>query len=179
MHQTIELICGAVWFVLPAYVANMTPVVTGGGRPLNGGKKFVDGRPLFGPGKTVRGFLTGVSAGVLVGVIQALADPLVRPVFPIFFSGRLEIILGSLLISSGAMVGDLSGSFIKRRLGLRRGSPFPVLDQLDFVVGALVFSRALASFDTGVVIVLMVLTPLLHLGTNYVGYKLGFKDRPY
>lgn len=171
----------SVWFILPAYAANMTPVVAGGGRPIDGGRKFVDGKPLLGPGKTVRGFCWGLLAGFCVGLVQALLQPLLDSHLSLLFENPWETVLGGFLLSLGAMVGDLVGSFLKRRAGVERGEPFPLLDQLDFVAGALLFSLPLVlpRLTWGVLAVLFLLTPPLHLLTNYAGYRMGLKSRPY
>ncbi|MGC8850410.1 MAG: CDP-archaeol synthase, partial [Candidatus Bathyarchaeia archaeon] len=60
-------------FILPVYVSNASPVILGGGAPLDFGKKFIDGRPIFGPNKTFRGFTGGVFAGwVTSAILSAL-----------------------------------------------------------------------------------------------------------
>ena len=46
----------AFWYILPAYLANATPVLLGGGKPLDLGLKWLDGERLFGDHKTFRGF---------------------------------------------------------------------------------------------------------------------------
>jgi len=38
----------AIWFFLPAYFANATPVVLGGGTPIDLGRNFLDGRRILG-----------------------------------------------------------------------------------------------------------------------------------
>jgi CDP-2,3-bis-(O-geranylgeranyl)-sn-glycerol synthase len=68
--------------------------------PLDGNIKFVDGRPLFGAAKTVRGILVSI-------FITSACAPLLG----------LELKIG-LLVAATAMAGDLLSSFIKRRLGL-------------------------------------------------------------
>ncbi|TDA33359.1 MAG: CDP-2,3-bis-(O-geranylgeranyl)-sn-glycerol synthase [Hadesarchaea archaeon] len=171
----------SVWFILPAYAANMTPVVAGGGRPIDGGRKFVDGKPLLGPGKTVRGFCWGLLVGFCVGLVQALLHSPLETHLTLLFGSPLETVLGGLLLSLGAMVGDLAGSFFKRRAGVERGEPFPLLDQLDFVIGALLLSLPLVlpRLTWEILAILFLLTPPLHLLTNYAGYRMGLKDRPY
>ena len=83
------------------------------------------------------------------------------------------------------MVGDLVGSFMKRRLGLQRGAPLPLIDQLDFVGGAwlLLFLGARAwfieTFSVQIIVVVIIITPLLHLFTNYIGFKIGKKKVPW
>jgi CDP-2,3-bis-(O-geranylgeranyl)-sn-glycerol synthase len=83
------------------------------------------------------------------------------------------------------MLGDIVASFLKRRTGRERGAPFPGVDQLDFVVGALLLTLLvrpawfLGTFTPVVLVVVLVMTPLLHVGTNAGAYLLGLKDEPY
>ncbi|MGQ9788207.1 MAG: CDP-2,3-bis-(O-geranylgeranyl)-sn-glycerol synthase [Candidatus Hadarchaeaceae archaeon] len=164
----IQLFLTALWFILPAYVANATPVVLGGGRPIDGGRVFIDGHPLFGPGKTIRGFISGLIAGSIFGVLQGLATEQLH-----FYS-----VLGFLL-ALGALMGDLLGSFIKRRVNLERGSAAPVLDQLGFVVLALLFASPVSVPSLEMILIILIITPPIHLATNFIGHKLKLKDRPY
>ena len=107
-----------IYTFLPAYFANAAPVLFGGGAPIDLDRNFIDGRRIFGKNKTVRGAASGLITGTIVGLIQK------------------RVLLGFLL-SSGAVLGDLTASFIKRRLGLNPSTPLPIMDQLDFVTGAL------------------------------------------
>jgi CDP-2,3-bis-(O-geranylgeranyl)-sn-glycerol synthase len=167
-NDLLQLLGTAIWFILPAYVANATPVVLGGGAPIDGGKLFTDGRPIFGAGKTLRGFVAGLMGGSIVGVLQGVVV------------GQLctYTMLG-LLLALGALAGDLFGSFIKRRLDIPRGGAAPVLDQLGFVVFALLFASPLMLPSWEVILTILIITPPIHLATNFVGYKLGFKSKPY
>lgn len=150
----------AIWFFLPAYFANATPVVLGGGTPIDLGKNFLDGRRILGDGKTFRGFFLALAAGTLIGALQQ------RP-----FIG--------FIMSLGAMLGDMAVSFLKRRLGLKRGDPLPVGDQLDFVAGAVALTAPVVSIPLSYVIAIVVVTPPIHLGTNALAYLLKLKDRPW
>src|SRR5256885_9473968 len=51
----LEAIPQALWFFLPAFVANPFAVVSGGGAPIDGGRSLSDGQRMFGDGKTWRG----------------------------------------------------------------------------------------------------------------------------
>ena len=62
----------ALWFIFPAYCANAVPVIFGGGRPIDFGKIFLDGKPILGSHKTLRGFFSGLLVGTLVGFLQTL-----------------------------------------------------------------------------------------------------------
>jgi CDP-2,3-bis-(O-geranylgeranyl)-sn-glycerol synthase len=165
--DVLGLLGAAIWFILPAYVANAAPVVLGGGRPIDGGRKFRDGRPIFGPGKTVRGFLAGLIAGSVIGIIQSLV------------TGSCTLAAVGFLLALGALVGDLFGSFVKRRLNIPRGGAAPVLDQLGFAIFSILFSSPLGFPGWTVAITVLIITPPIHLGTNFCGYMLGVKDRPY
>lgn len=166
--EVLELIALALWLILPAYVANAAPVVLGGGRAIDGGKKLGDGRRIFGAGKTWRGFAAGLIAGIAVGLVQGLID-----------GGVPHYLLLGFLLALGALLGDLLGSFIKRRVGIKRGGAAPGLDQLGFVVFALLFASPLMLPGWEVILTILIITPPIHLATNFGGYKLGLKGKPY
>jgi len=175
MSSLIYELAYALWFILPAYIANAFPVVFGGGLAIDMGKKLPDGKPIFGSHKTVRGFLTGLIAGVLTSMVQTVALPKNRWsdfVLPFQFN----VLIGS-MIALGALMGDLVHSFIKRRMGLAEGSPLPVADQLDFVLGAILFSLPVSGSPPPLptVVLVIVITPPLHLLTNFIAYMLGVK----
>ena len=164
----LQLLVLAIWSILPAYVANAAPVVLGGGRPIDGGRKFTDGRPIFGPGKSILGFVAGLIAGSVFAMLQGVAVGLL-------YSYSLR----GFLLALGALTGDLLGSFIKRRINLARGAAAPGLDQLGFVVLALLFASPLFVPGWEVILTILVITPPIHLATNFIGHKLKLKDRPY
>ncbi len=168
----------ALWFILPAYVANAVPVIFGGGTAIDVGKKLPDGKPIFGSHKTIRGFIAGLIAGLLVSIVQTISlqnITLEGFVLPFQFN-----VLVGVMISLGALVGDLAHSFVKRRIGLTEGSPFPVADQLDFVVGAVLFSFLVSTGPPLLTVIIVILvTPPIHLFTNYIAYLLGAKKKPW
>ncbi len=69
-------------------------------------------------------------------------------------------------------------------MGLKRGASLPLVDQLDFVVGAWVFAYLTApewfvsNFTRGIMLTVLIMTPLLHLTTNIIGYFIGVKKEP-
>ena len=140
------------------------------------GKNFVDGRRVFGNNKTFRGFFFGWGVGLGVGLVEGLVFGFQS--FPVLFS---------LLIPLGALLGDLTGAFIKRRLGIAPGGLLPIVDQVDFVVGALVFSLPLAliGWQMGVTafwqvaLTVLLITPPIHLFTNFLAYKVKLKKNPW
>ena len=56
--------------MLPAYLPNPTAALFGGGTPIDLGRNYSDGRRFFGDGKTYRGLILGVLAGIVVGLLQ-------------------------------------------------------------------------------------------------------------
>jgi CDP-2,3-bis-(O-geranylgeranyl)-sn-glycerol synthase len=159
------LLVEALLFIFPAYCTNATPVLVGGGLPMDFGKKFLDGKRVFGSNKTFRGFFFGLAIGVLVGIVELL----------IFDYSPLFVILPPL----GALFGDVTGSFLKRRLGISPGDLLPIVDQIDFVIGALVFSIPLSILNWQLALVVILITPPIHLLTNFGAYKLGLKKHPW
>ncbi|MGD0450108.1 MAG: CDP-2,3-bis-(O-geranylgeranyl)-sn-glycerol synthase [Candidatus Bathyarchaeia archaeon] len=162
----VLLIVEALKFVFPAYCANGTPVLAGGGAKMDFGKDFIDGKRIFGNNKTFRGFFFGWAIGMFVGSIEYV----VFPGFPVLF-----IVLTPL----GALLGDLAGAFLKRRLGIAPGGLLPIVDQIDFVVGALVFALPLMIVYWQLAVTVLLITPPIHLFTNFVAYKMKLKRHPW
>jgi CDP-2,3-bis-(O-geranylgeranyl)-sn-glycerol synthase len=161
----LTLIAEALIFIFPAYCANATPVIAGGGAPMDFGKNFFDGKRIFGTNKTYRGFFFGLAVGITVGMLEVVLFD-----YPLPFS---------ILTPLGALLGDLTAAFLKRRLGIAPGGLLPIVDQVDFVVGALVFSLPLAIINWELAATVLVITPPIHLLTNFVAYKLKLKKNPW
>jgi CDP-2,3-bis-(O-geranylgeranyl)-sn-glycerol synthase len=155
----------AIYVAIPTYVANSTPVLLGGGSPIDRGREFVDGRRILGTNKTMKGF----AYGLLLGSIAALAEA-------ILFRNNL-LVLAGILASLGALLGDLFGAFLKRRLDILPGHPLPVVDQLDFILGALVLASPLLNVTMGAVLILVIATVPIHLLSNAAAYMLRLKKR--
>lgn len=193
----------ALWLFLPAYAANMAPILAMAllprwTWPIDAGKVWKDGRRVLGDGKTWRGFVAGAVAGALVALVQATWWRF-EPYFSDFALGEAgptgPLVLGT-AFGIGAIVGDAVKSFFKRRTGRQGGAPWPPFDQLDFVVGGLGFAflAAVALEAAGatarnwwvaefgrwqVLVVLLVATPFLHFAVNVIGYKLRLKKVPW
>ena len=69
IFKLLIAILGAVYFMLPAYVANLSGLAFGGGTPVDGGKECKDGRRLIGNGVTWKGLINGTILGTLVGAV--------------------------------------------------------------------------------------------------------------
>ncbi len=170
----LELILKAIFIYFPAMASNGAPVFVRKGTPIDLGRIFIDGKRILGDGKTFEGFAVGVIFGTGVGAIYSAA--LDNPYF----------IPYSMASSIGALLGDMAGAFIKRRLGIPRGASAPILDQLFFYISANLLIKALSldtivgyEIDLPVFIAGAAIVMLLHVATNWGAYKLGLKNVPY
>ena len=198
-----EGILRALWIFLPAYVANMAPVfaakvVPNWNAPIDGGRVGNDGKRLLGAGKTWRGLAGGAFLGAVVAVAVALLTPYVLSSILLgwdygYAAGAsiVAIAFFGAIVGAMALVGDAVKSFFKRRMGKEGGAPWFPFDQLDFVVfGILGFvlgawllppgwvTHAFAG-DIVVLLTLFILTPVLHLLVNRIGFWLGLKKVPW
>ncbi|HUX99569.1 MAG TPA: CDP-2,3-bis-(O-geranylgeranyl)-sn-glycerol synthase [Candidatus Deferrimicrobium sp.] len=186
-------------FIAPAYATNASMVIFGrNGTPIDGGRTFIDGRRIFGDGKTWQGLGGGVLTGTIVGIVLVILSRFFiwdfvqnqAGLFPMaladmnyleaFFSP--PIILGILrvfLVALGAPLGDLIGSFFKRRLNLERGAPAPIIDQLDFLLGSIFLAWIVFPLRWMYIVFALLITLLLHVLANTLGFKLGYTRVPW
>lgn len=179
------------WVFVPALLPNTFAVFLGGGTPVDFGKSW-KGKRILGDGKTWRGFIGGaLIGGLLIGLAQYGISDLCGSANHWGWGDDIwRCVKISLALGFGSLVGDMIGSFIKRRIGIERGAKAPILDQYDFVFGSFLF-LAIADFDfmfntylngwehiVGLLVVLF-LVWFLHRGTSILGYKLGVKNQPW
>ncbi len=186
MYEALALLELSVWLGLPAWIANATPVVFGGGKPIDGGRLMRDGHRILGDGKTIRGFLAGVFFGTLTGVGQHILAPYLMPIMAEFVTvtPSMEYVLlmtipVGFLLSVGTLAGDLIGSFLKRRVSVQSGGPSPILDQLGFIIMALLFAYPLLKPEGVYTVILIIITLVIHWMSNALGYLLGIKKNPW
>lgn len=182
----LSLLACALYFMLPAYLANVSALAFGGGAPVDLKKNFQDGRRLLGDGVTWRGTIIGVIIGTGIATIQGIVFMHYGDIFTLIpgwvsIEGLIpnnfgEWILLGLALSAGALIGDAMGSFIKRRINIQRGKPAPFLDQLDFVIGALVLASLVVTIPRDIIILILIFTVILHVAANTIAYLLGIKD---
>ena len=170
-----------LYFILPAYFSNGAGLVFGGGMPVDFGKSDKNGVRWIGDGVTWRGLIGGTLIGIITGIIQGLAAPYILSNFGQFITTPIitnvsEGILIGFLLGFGALLGDALGSFLKRRIGIGRGQPAPILDQLDFLIVALILVSFVVKLDWLFIILAIVLTLIIHLLANTIAYLLGLKD---
>ena len=176
MTSLVVHILRGLAYILPAYIANATPVIVGGGSPIDMGKNFIDGRRVFGDNKTIRGLIGGIFFGTITGLLL----PYLFAMLDIGAIGLFDAIVLAFLLSIGTHIGDLLGSFIKRRLNLKPGAPAPVLDQIGFIVFAILVAYPYKPLISTVEIALILaITLAVHPTSNIIAYVLGLKDKPW
>ena len=158
--------------MLPAYFANMAPVIVKKinlfNFPIDFDKK-INNKPILGKNKTFRGLIFGVLFGVITAFIQHSFYE--NNIFSGFsFIDYSNWLLIGFLLGFGAIFGDLVKSFVKRRLNYDPGKPFIPFDQTDFVVGAIIFIYPLVSLSINKIIIIFLLSFILHIIVNHVAF---------
>jgi len=129
--------------------------------PVDGGALFADGRPWFGPSKTIHGLVFAVLAATGAALLLGLG---------------WEV---GALVGTVAMASDLLSSFVKRRLGLAPSSQAIGLDQIPeslFPLLAANLLLPLSALDIAVATMLFFAGELL---LSRLLYKWHVRDRPY
>jgi CDP-2,3-bis-(O-geranylgeranyl)-sn-glycerol synthase len=176
--------------------------------PIDGGRNWKDGNRILGDGKTWNGLIGGsMTSGLLCMLIVSLmggapdgtnieAGVFAHPLtgfedawFNIGGEMFSAFIMGTFL-GFACLLGDSTGSFVKRRRGLKRegevSSKAPLLDTLPFAImvflwGQLFLGDSLLSSTELILpmLALVIITPILHRSFNLIGYSIGWKDVPY
>lgn len=167
------LIIRILLYLLPMYIANSSAMLFGFGRRLDAGKNFTDGRALLGKGKTI----SGTCAGIFFGTLTAFTIYIIFPEVNSAISANY-IVFGFLL-SLGAIFGDIAESFLKRRIGRESGAALPILDQLDFAIGGIVFTLALYVPGAIEIAAILGITLIIHVALNGAAYLIGVKKVPW
>ena len=153
-----------LWLYLPGFLANTFAMMWGkwlpktgyGPWPIDGGRNWKDGNRILGDGKTWNGLIGGsITSGILCVIIVAsmgdvptsetvesgvFAHPLTgyEGTWFDFGSANLSAFILGTFLGFACLVGDSTGSFFKRRRGLKRegeiSSKAPLLDTLPFAI---------------------------------------------
>lgn len=150
---------------LPAFVANSVPVIV-----MNIPKVKEWKTPLcekyLGKNKTWRGLVWGIGGAIVVALLQ-------------FFIAEQSLVYAlewGFLLGLGALGGDAVESFFKRQLKIAPGKPLPILDGIDYIVGALILGSCLYVPTLEEVILLLILGPVLSLLSNVLAYFCKLKN---
>ena len=161
----------ALYFFLPAYLANMAPVLF---------RWIPFKQPVyekwFGKNKTWRGLAVAIIIGTLVFYLQKLAYISGFKTLAIIDYADFSILLGFLL-GTGAILGDLVESHYKRKIGIKPGEPLLIWDQLDYALGGLALALFVYIPPIKIVLIIFLASPLLHVVVNYIGYLLKISEK--
>ena len=183
-----EIIIQAFWLIIPAYIANASALLVGGGTPIDFGKTWKDGKRILGDGKTWQGLIAGSFIGMTSGFgLSVAAKYAYLYEFPIYlndFTGFPMMIPIVFSICFGALLGDIIESFFKRRQNIQRGEDWIPFDQIDFILGVLVtaflmssflhlfsllsYNWFLTQFSLSHILTLLIATPFIHLFANFI-----------
>lgn len=177
----------AIWFLLPAAIANMVPILSARiplikklDAPIDGGKKF-QGHRILGAHKTWRGIITGIIASTFILWIEQLLAAHFD--WTRFFTGDIDysalpvLILGP-VFAIGALGGDAIESFFKRIQGIKSGKAWIPFDQLDYIIGSVLVSLFFVILTPLQYVWIFVIWFVMHLVASYVGFRLGLKKDP-
>lgn len=198
---------GLTYFcLLPAFLSNAC--MTFAGRfpvklyPIDGGRMWKGtNERILGDGKTWNGIVIGITFSFFISLFTAIYYPALAditiyrfqlgPTVLKFFNRDsilffVEIrdkfgifLLRILLMSIGAPIGDVIGSFIKRRMGKKRGGQVMLLDQLDFIIFSVILVYPVFPIPWYFLIFIFISTPLVAIFANVIAYYLGLKSVPW
>jgi CDP-2,3-bis-(O-geranylgeranyl)-sn-glycerol synthase len=170
-----------LYVALPAFVANMAPVLATRlgilqslATPIDRGRMW-RGNPLLGKNKTWRGILAAVIGSVAVTILQYVAFPPTYAASLVYESVGAAIIFG-IWVAVLVLVGDALGSVIKRQLGYESGTPCIPLDQIDYIIVFIVGTTPFIHWTAIGAVTLVGVTFFLNLGTNALAYVTRIKN---
>ena len=181
MAEIFEFILKCFYLMLPAYFANMAPVIVKKINlfvfPIDFNEQF-NKKPIFGKHKTFRGFVFGIIFGIVVAYFQFLLYGLEFFKNISLFSYQNWLLFG-FLMGLGALTGDLIKSFFKRRIGIEPGAKFVPFDQTDFVIGALIFIMPIFNLSLKIFVVSLILSFMLHIIVNHISFFLKIRNEKW
>jgi len=170
-----------IWLFLPAGCANMAAAASKHvpflAYPIDGNKSWRH-EPFFGAHKTWRGLFFGLIASILMAYIQQnVYNTDIR--YYLFDYSSLNFWLMGLLMGAGALLGDLVRSFIKRRLHINPGTPWFPFDQVDWILGAIIFTAWYLPISFGQMVTAVLLSMVIHPLVNYFSYLIHLQKNKF
>ena len=147
--------------------ANIAPIAAKrwlGGRwsaPLDGGLRFIDGRPLLGASKTIRGVVAALLAATVGAALLGL-----------------PLAVGA-WIGAAAVTGDALSSFVKRRLGIASSGRATGLDQIPEALLPLLAVQGRLQLPALLILTVVTAFVAIEIPAARWSFRLGLRDRPY
>ena len=183
----IKEIVFALWFFLPAGLANAAPVFANKipksdwlAVPLDFGK-HLRGRRIFGEHKTLRGLLSGIVMAELVVVLQRFLyvhNGWFRSISLQVNYQTINVLLLGFLFGLGALGFDAIKSFFKRQFGVNPGGTWFPFDQIDYIIGGLLFSSMVVRLPSTSYLWITLIWFFIHPVSTAIAWLLGLKDSP-
>ena len=148
-------------------IANGAPIVIrvllngGFNLAVDFGVKLPDNKQIFGTAKTWRGIFSTLT---------------LTPISALLLGYSPET---GLLIAGYAILGDLTSSFIKRRLSMAPSSMAPLLDQVPESLFPAIIMMKMFNLTISSLILLILIFVITELLLSYTLYQWGIRKRPY
>lgn len=129
--------------------------------PIDFGLQLPDHHPVFGTSKTWRGVIVSITG---TGILAYLMG------FPIIVATRFGLY---------AMLGDLSSSFVKRRMGLPESSKTRGLDVVPESLFPLLMLHDYLSINMLELLIILGVFVFVEITLSPILYRLHIRKRPY
>ncbi len=188
----MTLVLQLLWLALPVIVAGVVHLVVLKldllpalrRRPIDGGLTF-RGRRLFGDNKTWRGAIVTIASTTATAWLLAALDACCWQLPSLVPFAETHPIAWGLLLGTGYIVGELPNSFLKRQIGIGPGESgsglagrvFWIIDQLDSLVGMLVFVSPVWQPALKLALLLFGIMLVAHPIGAWIMVLFGLKDR--
>lgn len=174
------------WFFGPAGLANLAafsagkvPLLKRFNQPVDFGLKFRNKR-ILGNHKTIRGFIAGVLAAIACIYLEFflyVQTPFIRDIISLDYT-QVNLLFLGFLLGFGAIAGDAIKSFFKRQNNIQPGKSWVPFDQIDYIIGGVIFSAFYIPLSFEQYSVLFILFVILHPVYNHLGYLLKLRKDP-
>jgi CDP-2,3-bis-(O-geranylgeranyl)-sn-glycerol synthase len=191
-NTLLLLVLQSTYFLIPAYFANMAPPIAKKFKileslniPIDKGRSHKDGRSIFGKNKTYRGYVVGIIGGIIGAFLQIIlfTNQFFHSISVpgIDYTNYFIILSLGVLLSFGAITGDLVESFFKRRLNKDSGQSMIPWDQIDHVMGAYLFSLPITFYFISWKLFLcsLIITFFLHVIINHIAFYFGIRNEKW
>lgn len=177
----------AVWFFLPAGLANAAPIFVAKmpglrqwNAPIDGGQTY-RGQRILGAHKTWRGLIVGLITATIALWLQQIGAAhsgwLHSWTNQVSYADLPTLIVGP-LFGLGALGGDAIESFFKRQRKVLPGHGWFPFDQTDYIIGGALATAPYIQLHFLQYVELLLIWLLVHVVASYVGFLLHLKERP-
>jgi len=176
-----NFILGILWLFLPAGLANMSPALFRWfpflNTPIDYGK-IRGGKRILGDNKTWRGLICGTLVAIIFVFIQKSIYPWTGG-FSIINYSEINFLFLGFLLGFGALFGDIFESFLKRRKNLEPGESWVPYDQIDWILGGILFLNIYILLPLKTNIGILIIFGIIHPVVNHIAYWLDIRKTKF